>query len=203
MTKGLAQAAALLRRLRPHVVFSKGGFVSVPVVIGAWLSRIPVIIHESDVTPGLANRIAMPFSSAVCTTFPETASYIRGGAKTVQAGALVRPELLRGDAARGRRFCGFHSGKPVLLVMGGSLGSRRINEAVRQALPQLLPRYQIVHLCGRGQLVSGTEGGSSQGWCPQRGRLGGCCQLRSAAFLHWLPGIRVFIGGASRCARHG
>lgn len=164
VVKGLAQAAALLRRLRPDVVFSKGGFVSVPVVIGAKLNRIPVIIHESDVTPGLANRIAMPFASAVCTTFPETAAYIRKGPEIVQAGALVRPELLQGDAARGRRLCGFSAGNPVLLVMGGSLGSRRINEAVREALPQLLEQYQVVHLCGKGQLPEGSPVNDGAGY---------------------------------------
>ncbi|OXM14241.1 UDP-N-acetylglucosamine--N-acetylmuramyl-(pentapeptide) pyrophosphoryl-undecaprenol N-acetylglucosamine transferase [Paenibacillus herberti] len=160
--KGLVQAAALLRRLRPDVVFSKGGFVSVPVVLGAKLNRIPAIIHESDVTPGLANRIAIPCATAVCTTFPETAAYIRG-ARVVQVGPLVRPELYNGDAERGRKLCGFDRSRPVLLVMGGSLGSRRLNEAITEALPELLPRWQIVHLRGKGQVASGAAaaGGSA------------------------------------------
>lgn len=150
VVKGLAQAAALMRKLRPDVVFSKGGFVSVPVVLAAKLNGVPAIIHESDVTPGLANRIALPCASAVCTTFPETAAHIQK-ARVVQAGPLVRPELLAGDAERGRMLCGFDRSRPVLLVMGGSLGSRRLNEAVAEALPELLTRWQVVHLRGKGQ----------------------------------------------------
>ncbi|WP_285891228.1 glycosyltransferase [Paenibacillus pasadenensis] len=150
VVKGLAQAVALMRKLRPDVVFSKGGFVSVPVVLAAKLNGVPSIIHESDVTPGLANRIALPCASAVCTTFPETAAHIQK-ARVVQAGPLVRPELLAGDAERGRALCGFDRSRPVLLVMGGSLGSRRLNEAVAAALPELLTRWQVVHLRGKGQ----------------------------------------------------
>ncbi|WP_228551741.1 glycosyltransferase [Paenibacillus sp. B01] len=151
--KGLVQAASLIRKLKPDVVFSKGGFVSVPVVLAAKLNRVPAIIHESDVTPGLANRIAIPCATAVCTTFPETAAYIKS-AKVVQAGPLVRPELYSGDAERGRRLCGFDRSRPVLLVMGGSLGSRRLNEAIYEALPELLPRWQVVHLRGKGQAAA-------------------------------------------------
>lgn len=160
--KGLLQAASLIRKLKPDVVFSKGGFVSVPVVLAAKLNRVPAIIHESDVTPGLANRIAIPCATAVCTTFPETAAYIKG-AKVVQAGPLVRPELYQGDAERGRQLCGFDRSRPVLLVMGGSLGSRRLNEAISEALPELLPRWQVVHLRGKGQASpAAVEDGGKQ-----------------------------------------
>ncbi|SDS94042.1 Glycosyltransferase family 28 C-terminal domain-containing protein [Paenibacillaceae bacterium GAS479] len=179
--KGLVQATALLRRLRPNIVFSKGGFVSVPVVLGAKLNRIPAIIHESDVTPGLANRIAIPCATAVCTTFPETAAYIRG-ARVVQVGPLVRPELYNGDAERGRKLCGFDRSRPVLLVMGGSLGSRRLNEAITEALPELLPRWQIVHLRGKGQVASEAAvagGGSAASGAKEAG--GGSAEASLAA----------------------
>ena len=149
--KGVWQSYRLLGQLKPRVVFSKGGFVSVPVVAAAWLRRIPAVIHESDLTPGLANKLAIPMASRVCTTFPETANHLPPG-KTVPIGAVVREELFRGDASRGLDRCGFVRGKPVLLVMGGSLGSQRINRAVRETLPELTKTFQIVHLCGKGNV---------------------------------------------------
>jgi len=151
VVKGVCQAYRIIRRRKPDVVFSKGGFVSVPVVLGAWLNRVPVLIHESDLTPGLANRIAIPFASAVCTTFPETAGHLRKD-KCHYVGAVIREEVRRGRAERGRALCGFTAGKPVLLVMGGSLGARAINSAVRQSLSGLTERFQIVHLCGKGNV---------------------------------------------------
>lgn len=151
VVKGAFQAYRLIRKSKPDVVFSKGGFVSVPVVMGAWLNRVPVIIHESDLTPGLANRIAIPFAKAVCTTFPETERHL-GQGKARYVGAVVREELARGRAEKGRALCDFTRQKPVLLVMGGSLGARKINETVKAALGQLTQRFQIVHLCGKGQV---------------------------------------------------
>ncbi|MCQ6562385.1 undecaprenyldiphospho-muramoylpentapeptide beta-N-acetylglucosaminyltransferase [Paenibacillus mendelii] len=148
---GVMQAYQIIRKQKPDVVFSKGGFVSVPVVFGAWLNRVPVLIHESDITPGLANRIAIPFSAAVCTTFPETEKHLRSG-KTRYVGAVVRDDLGAGSAERGRAFCQFTRSKPVLLIMGGSLGARKINQTVRAALNRLTAEFQIVHLCGKGQL---------------------------------------------------
>lgn len=153
IAKGVWQAYLLIRKRKPQVLFSKGGFVSVPVVIGAWLNKVPVIIHESDITPGLANRISIPMASAVCTTFPETAEQMSKD-KTHYVGAVIRKELQQGNAYRGRSYCGFEPGKPVLLIMGGSLGARKINESVRAALPVLTARFQIVHLCGKGQVDS-------------------------------------------------
>lgn len=156
---GLWQAYRIIHKQKPNVVFSKGGFVSVPVVIGAWLNRVPVLIHESDITPGLANRIAAPFASGICTTFPETSKNISPG-KSRYIGPVIRDELLQGNAMRGREICGFRRDKPVLLVMGGSLGARRINEAIRKQLSPLTSRFQIIHLCGKGgvepKLASGN-----------------------------------------------
>lgn len=149
--KGVVQAYAIIRRRRPSVIFSKGGFVSVPVVIGGRMNKVPVIIHESDLTPGLANRIAIPFATRVCLTFAETEQRIPLG-KSTYVGAVIRAELFTGNATRGLMLCDFVRSKPVLLIMGGSLGSQRVNAAVRSALPALLQEFQIVHICGEGNV---------------------------------------------------
>ncbi|MFC7442453.1 undecaprenyldiphospho-muramoylpentapeptide beta-N-acetylglucosaminyltransferase [Laceyella putida] len=149
--KGIFQAYSLIKREKPNILFSKGGFVSVPVVLAAWLNRVPVIIHESDITPGLANKIAMPFATRICTTFPETTKGL-DKKKAVYVGAIIRDELKRGNRERGLAFCGFQADKPVLLIMGGSLGSQKINQVVRQNLDSLMRYFQIVHLCGKGQV---------------------------------------------------
>ncbi|WP_091186204.1 undecaprenyldiphospho-muramoylpentapeptide beta-N-acetylglucosaminyltransferase [Paenibacillus catalpae] len=149
--KGAFQAYRIIKKQKPDVLFSKGGFVSVPVVIGARLNKVPVLIHESDLTPGLANKIAIPFAAGVCTTFPETKQHLPAG-KSHYVGAVIRDQLKAGDAARGRKFAGFVSTKPVLLIMGGSLGARKINQAVRASLGKLTEKFQIIHLCGKGQV---------------------------------------------------
>ncbi|RXZ82548.1 undecaprenyldiphospho-muramoylpentapeptide beta-N-acetylglucosaminyltransferase [Paenibacillaceae bacterium] len=149
--KGVWQAYRTIKKRKPNAVFSKGGFVSVPVVVGAWLNKVPVVIHESDFTPGLANRISIPLATAVCTTFPETAKQLPS-AKSHHVGAVIREEIRQGSAERGRRLCGFSDRKPVILVTGGSLGARAVNKAVREALPELLQQFSIVHLCGKNQL---------------------------------------------------
>ncbi|MDT3426003.1 UDP-N-acetylglucosamine--N-acetylmuramyl-(pentapeptide) pyrophosphoryl-undecaprenol N-acetylglucosamine transferase [Paenibacillus forsythiae] len=152
VVKGTAEAYRIIKKQKPDVVFSKGGFVSVPVVIGAWLNKIPVIIHESDYTPGLANRLASPFASIICTTFPETAAAFSNN-KCRYIGPVLRDELKHGDAERGRIFTGFSEmNKPSLLIMGGSLGARRINTVVRESLFHLTKNFRVVHLCGKGQL---------------------------------------------------
>lgn len=148
---GAYQAYDIIRKEKPQVVFSKGGFVSVPVVIGAWLNRTPIIIHESDVTPGLANRIAIPFATKVCTTFEETSAHVPSQ-KVEYIGAVIREELLQGSAIKGRNTLFFTRSKPTLLVMGGSLGSKRLNEVIRDSLPLLLQEFQIIHICGKGQV---------------------------------------------------
>jgi UDP-N-acetylglucosamine--N-acetylmuramyl-(pentapeptide) pyrophosphoryl-undecaprenol N-acetylglucosamine transferase len=151
VVQGVLQAYRLIRKQKPDVLFSKGGFVSVPVVLGAWLNKVPIIIHESDVTPGLANRISIPFATGVYTTFQETEKYLPKD-KTHYVGPIIRQELKHGNAELGRAFCGFTDKKPVLLIMGGSLGARQINQMVRAALGGLTGYFQIVHLCGKGQI---------------------------------------------------
>lgn len=150
--KGYGQSIKLLKKLKPDVVFSKGGFVSVPVVLAARHCKIPAIIHESDLTPGLANRIAIPRATKVCCNFPETLSYLPKD-KAVLTGSPIREELLSGNAESAFSLCRFkdHS-KRVILIIGGSSGSRAINTAIRDLLPELIKNYNIIHLCGKGNL---------------------------------------------------
>lgn len=150
--RGFAQAFGLMHKLKPDVVFSKGGFVSVPVVLAAKACGIPAIIHESDITPGLANRIAIKGAKKVCCNFPETLKYLPSD-KAVLTGSPIRRELLSGNASKAYTLCNFPTEKkPVLLIIGGSLGSKAINEAVRKVLSDLLKDFYIIHLCGKGNL---------------------------------------------------
>ncbi|MDY5883393.1 MAG: undecaprenyldiphospho-muramoylpentapeptide beta-N-acetylglucosaminyltransferase [Roseburia sp.] len=150
--KGYGQAVRLLKKLKPDVVFSKGGFVSVPVVLAAKRCKIPAIIHESDLTPGLANRLAIPSASKVCCNFPETMKYLPEG-KAVLTGSPIRQELLSGKKEAAISYCGFEGRNlPVILIVGGSSGSKVINSAVRAILPELLDHFSIIHLCGKGNL---------------------------------------------------
>lgn len=149
--KGLGQSIRLLGKLKPDIIFSKGGFVSVPVVLAARLRHIPVIIHESDITPGLANKIAIPAAKKVCCNFPETLKYLPKE-KAVLTGSPIRRELLSGNPDHARSYCHFHNRQPVLLVIGGSTGSKKINDTIRAQLPVLLKEFQVIHLCGKGNL---------------------------------------------------
>ena len=149
--KGIHEAREILKKIRPDIIFSKGGFVAVPVALAASNLKIPLLIHESDMTPGLANRICIPYAVKVCCNFPETRDSLPEG-KAFVTGTPIRQELLHGDADAGREFCGFNREKPVLMVIGGSQGSVFVNTKIREALPELLKNWQIVHLCGKGNL---------------------------------------------------
>ncbi len=153
---GLSQAFSILGRLKPAVVFSKGGFVSCPVVWAAWLRKIPVVIHESDITPGLTNKLSMPFAKAVCYTFPESGRHIPEK-KGIKTGIPIRESLMEGKRQTGRSICGFDGSKPVIMVIGGSLGSERINTAVRDILDKLLKDFNICHICGKGNIEPELE----------------------------------------------
>ena len=153
VVKGMIEARKLLHKLEPDVVFSKGGFVAVPVVFASHRYRIPTIIHESDMTPGLANKLCIPQADKVCCNFAETMEYLPEG-KAVHTGTPLRKELFTGDRQKGLEFCGFTSGKPVILVIGGSTGAAVVNEAVRNLLPTLLKTYDVIHLCGKGKCNS-------------------------------------------------
>jgi len=148
---GFRQALSIIKKLKPDVVFSKGGFVSCPVVWAAWIRRVPVVIHESDMTPGLTNRLSMPFASKVCYTFPESEKNIPKG-KGALTGIPIRESILHGDKDIGRNICGFTDKKPVLMVIGGSQGSENINKAIRNSLNALLKDFQICHICGKGNV---------------------------------------------------
>lgn len=156
---GYFEARKIIKKYKPDVVFSKGGFVTVPVVMAASAYKIPTIIHESDMTPGLANKIAMRYATKVCHTFPETAKFL--GDKAVFTGSPLREELFKGNKVNALNMCSFTTDKPVLLVVGGSLGAKKVNDAIRAALPQLLEHFQVAHLCGKGKLdesLVGTKG---------------------------------------------
>ena len=160
VVKGYFQAKKLLKNLNPNIVFSKGGFVSVPVVMAAKKCKIPCIIHESDITPGLANKLAIPSATKVCSNFPETLNYLPKE-KAVLTGSPIRKELFTGNKIKGLDFCGFTANKPVLLVIGGSTGAASVNNAIRDLLPTLLQKFQVIHLCGKGktdETYSGREG---------------------------------------------
>lgn len=158
--KGYFEACKILKKLKPDILFSKGGFVTVPVVLAAKKCRIPVIIHESDMTPGLANKIAIPAAKKVCANFPETMKYLPPD-KAVLTGTPIRSELFAGNKIKGLDFCGFTANKPVIMIIGGSTGSKTINDVVRGMLPTLLRDFQIIHLCGKGNLdpkLNNTKG---------------------------------------------
>lgn len=150
VVRGLFEARRQLRSIAPDVLFSKGGYVSVPVVMAA-RGKCPVVVHESDYTPGLANRIASRYADRVLVSFPDTLAHVKGN-KGVLTGTPIRSALFAGDRARALAFTGLSGQKPVLLCMGGSLGAQAINEALRGALPRLLERFDVVHLCGRGKV---------------------------------------------------
>ena len=149
--KGFFEARKILKHIKPDVVFSKGGFVSVPVVRAAASLKIPCIIHESDMTPGLANKLCIPVSRKICCNFPETFDMLPPE-KAVLTGSPIREELSTGNKEAGLAFCGFNHEKPVIMVMGGSQGAAAVNQAIRDALPKLLEKYQVVHLCGKDKM---------------------------------------------------
>ena len=160
VVKGYLEALKLMKKYKPDVVFSKGGFVSVPVVLAAKRYKIPTIIHESDMTPGLANKLCIPSAKKVCCNFPETLPYLPAD-KAVLTGSPIRAEILQGDRLAGLKYTGLTPDKPIILIIGGSLGSVKVNTAVRSILPRLLQQFQIIHICGKGNLdetLIGTDG---------------------------------------------
>ena len=155
--KGYAEADKIMKKVNPCVVFSKGGFVTVPVVKAAKRRHVPCVLHESDISPGLANRLCISSATAICANFPETLEHLPEE-KAHLTGSPIRSELFSGNRLKGLDFCGFTAARPVILVIGGSLGSVRVNEAVRDILPQLLETYQVIHLCGKGKLDEKYQG---------------------------------------------
>ena len=152
---GAFQSIGIIGKLKPNIVFSKGGFVSVPVVFGGALCGVPVVMHESDITPGLANKLCKPFAKAVCTTFPECAKLL--GQKAVQTGTPLREQIFSGTRERGLKLAGFDGSKPVLMMIGGSLGAQTVNAVLREALPALTPKFDVLHVCGKGNKAPELE----------------------------------------------
>ena len=159
--KGFLEAHRLLKKLKPKLVFSKGGYVTVPVVLAAKLLNIPVIIHESDLTPGLANKIASKGAKMICVNFPETLQYV--GEKGILTGTPIRKELFKGSKRKAIEYCKFTEDKPILLMMGGSLGARKLNEVLRESLEELTKQFNIIHLCGKGNIETALK--DYKGYC--------------------------------------
>lgn len=158
---GMWEAYRLLGQLKPDLVFSKGGFVALPVVWMASLRKIPVVAHESDMTPGLANRLCMPFVKKLCANFPQLLTHVKAPERLVVTGTPIRQMMIKGQAVQGRLLSGLQQDKPIILVMGGSSGSVIINKIIRQALPKLLESFQLIHITGQGHLdekLLGTTG---------------------------------------------
>ena len=149
--KGCSEAKKILKQLKPNVIFSKGGFVSVPVIWAAAGLKIPCIIHESDLTPGLANKLCIPKATKICCNFPETLKYLPAD-KAVLTGSPIREELLKGNKEAAYKLCGFDNSRPVIMIMGGSQGASAINKVVRDALPRLLNDFQVIHICGQEKM---------------------------------------------------
>ena len=149
---GIGQSYRLLHKIKPDVVFSKGGFVAFPVVVGAWLNRIPVVAHESDITPGLANRLSFPFVNKICVTFAAAKDHFKQPEKVEVTGTPIRQQLFNGNADKGFALCGFNRDLPCLLVVGGSQGASAMNACLRSTLDTLCQNFQVIHLCGKGKI---------------------------------------------------
>lgn len=149
---GVIKSTYFCLTIKPHIIFSKGGFVSLPVVIAGWLTRTPVLLHESDATPGLANKLSFPFAKKIFLTFADTARFFKDKNKLIISGTPIREQLFTGDKNKGLAFTQLSGDKPIILIMCGSLGSVLINKAIRETLPELLKQFSIIHLCGKNNI---------------------------------------------------
>jgi UDP-N-acetylglucosamine--N-acetylmuramyl-(pentapeptide) pyrophosphoryl-undecaprenol N-acetylglucosamine transferase len=157
IASGFLQSISLIKKLKPEVIFSKGGFVACPVVWAGWICKVPTIIHESDITPGLTNRLCIPFANKICYTFPETKKYLPAE-KGVLTGIPIRKSLSTGSREKGFKICGFSEGKPVIVIIGGSQGAENINQFIRKILKSLLAEFQVCHICGKGNIDQNYTG---------------------------------------------
>jgi len=146
---GIIQSMFYLIKIKPNIIFSKGGYVSFPPVIAAWILHIPVIMHESDISIGLANRLCLYFAKKICISFPDTANTIKNINKIVFTGSPIRASLFKGNTINGKKIVGFTDNKKIILILGGSLGSKSINTKMRKFLPKILDKYNIIHICGK------------------------------------------------------
>lgn len=156
---GLIQSWILLQRLRPEVVFTKGGYVTVPVAYSASFLEIPIVAHETDVVMGLANRLVAPKATLVCTGFPINAYPKHLQPKLRYTGNPIRPQFLKPLPAQAKvaASLGFAVSRQTLLVMGGSQGALRINELIWESLLDLLEEYQVIHLTGADHIKTADQ----------------------------------------------
>lgn len=147
---GIIHAFFMIRKLNPHIIFSKGGYVAFPVVVAGWLNRVPVIIHESDITLGLTTRLSQRFARLVCLNFESTQKQVPTSVPSLVTGLPVRNHILNGNPDTGRSLTQFSDSVPTLLIFGGSLGSVFLNTLIEQSLDQLVENYQLIHVVGPG-----------------------------------------------------
>lgn len=159
---GVCQAAAIIHKEKPDIIFSKGGFVSFPVVVGGFLNHRKIFMHESDLTPGLANKMSLPFVSKFFTTFIDTVKYVRTPQKVCYIGPVLSDRLKNGDKNKALQMCNFNTEKPIVMFVGGSLGAQSLNKAVLQNIDALLQKFQIIHICGKGQKTDLERQGYAQ-----------------------------------------
>lgn len=141
LIKSINAAKKLIKQIAPDVIFSKGGFVGLPVTLAA--KKTPVVLHESDLKLGLANKLALKKCDKLLTSFDI------GGKKAVCTGAPLRREIYSGDRLRALKVCGLTAPRPYLLVTGGSLGAKAINDAVYSAMDELTARFNVIHITGK------------------------------------------------------
>lgn len=151
VVKGVIESAKIINKISPDIVFSKGGFVSFPVVVAAKLNHTKIILHESDLTPGLANKMSLPFCDLILTTFKDTGKYIKSK-NYKYIGAIVREKIKLGKKEKGIAICGLNDNKPILLAMGGSQGAQSINYTIRRNLIQILKYFNVIHICGKNNI---------------------------------------------------
>lgn len=144
---GLFQSFYFIYKFKPNIVFSKGGFASIPPVVAAWILRIPILTHESDIVPGLANKIISRFSDKIFTSFADTEKYF-SDKKAILTGNPIRKSVLGGDKNEAKEIFNLKEDIPTILIFGGSQGARKINEIILESLPELLKKYQVIHICG-------------------------------------------------------
>jgi len=149
---GICQSAWIIAQFKPEVIFFKGGYVGFGMAIAGGLMRKKVIIHESDLKMGLGNRLAARMADKICVSFPETVEAWRGDSRVVLTGNPVRAGLAEGNAEKGWKFSGLKPGKKMILIMGGSQGSKSVNNLIEKNLEDLLKDFQIIHICGKGNL---------------------------------------------------
>jgi UDP-N-acetylglucosamine--N-acetylmuramyl-(pentapeptide) pyrophosphoryl-undecaprenol N-acetylglucosamine transferase len=151
--KGTMQAFGVLKKIKADKVYSTGGYVSVPVVLAAWMLRVPVFVQELDVIPGLANKICFRFAKKICLSFEESKKYLeKYERKIIVVGSPVRREMAKGEKAKAYKLTALNKFRPVILVMGGSQGAEQINNLIDRNLSELTKKFQIVHIRGRGNL---------------------------------------------------